>query len=175
MNDNHYNGALTVSEAADSDDMTALRLAHPDWTLGADQTAPWFATSWNLVGNATRGLIPASAPFRPRARFSSDNAPPPPPLPLSPHDISPRHTLRAQAVPEVREHLLAAIVELAERADWDGLELDWQRHAFHLPQDTAYTLRYTLTDLQRAVRRATNALGQKRGRPFLLTVRVSSR
>ena len=48
---------------------------------------------------------------------------------------------RAQ-VPEVREHLLAAIVELASRADWDGLEMDWQRHAFHLPADFAYTLRY---------------------------------
>eukprot|EP01052_Picozoa_sp_SAG31_P050950 SAG31_NODE_11871_length_990_cov_1.148148_1_plen_105_part_00 len=52
--------------------------------------------------------------------------------------------------------------------------MDWQRHAFHLPADFAHTLRWTLTDLQRAVREATNKIAAARGRPFFLTVRVSA-
>ena len=86
VNDNHFDGALTPQGAAAQDDMTPMRLEHPEWTLGTE-TAPWFATSWNM------------------------------------------------SVPEVREHIYDAVVELCERADWDGLEMDWQRHAFHLPSD----------------------------------------
>jgi hypothetical protein len=47
---------------------------------------------------------------------------------------------------QVRHHRLAAIKELAERWDWDGIELDWQRHSHHLPVAEAYRLRYVLTD-----------------------------
>lgn len=125
MNDNHFSGATTPAEASTQDDTTAMRLAHPEWTLG-EQTAPWFACSWNL------------------------------------------------AVKEVREHIFAAVVELAERADWDGVELDWQRHGFHLPEHDAFRLRYVITDLQRAVREATQKIATKRGRPFLLAARVST-
>lgn len=77
------------------------------------------------------------------------------------------------ATPEVREHRYAHIREICERYDWDGVELDWQRHAFHLPQDEAYRLRYVLTDLQRAVRRMADDLAEKRGRPFYVAVRVA--
>jgi hypothetical protein len=78
------------------------------------------------------------------------------------------------AVPEVREHRFQHITEVARLADWDGIELDWQRHAFHLPLDAAYRLRYVLTDLQRAVRRITNQIGRERGRPFYLAVRIAT-
>jgi len=77
------------------------------------------------------------------------------------------------AVPEVREHRLAHVEEVCSLYDWDGVELDWQRHAFHLPQDHAYRLRYVLTDLQRAIRRRTDALARERGRPFYVAARVS--
>ena len=77
------------------------------------------------------------------------------------------------AVPEIREHRYAHIKEICERYDWDGVELDWQRHAFHLPADDAYRLRYVLTDLQRAVRRMTDTLAEERGKPFYLAARVS--
>ena len=53
------------------------------------------------------------------------------------------------------------------------MELDWQRHAFHLPLDDAYRLRYTLTDLQRALRRMTAKLARERGKPFYVAARVS--
>ena len=77
------------------------------------------------------------------------------------------------AVPEVREHRFAHIEEICRLYDWDGVELDWQRHAFHFPQDDAYRLRYLLTDLQRAVRRMTEELSKKRGKPFYLAARVA--
>ena len=78
------------------------------------------------------------------------------------------------AHPQVREHRLQHITEVARLADWDGIELDWQRHAYHLPLDDAYRLRYTLTDLQRAVRALTNRIGRERGRPMYLAVRVAT-
>ena len=78
------------------------------------------------------------------------------------------------AIPEVREHRLQHIAEVARLADWDGIELDWQRHAFHLPWSEADRLRYTLTDLQRAVRQLTDRIGRERGRPFYLAVRVAT-
>ena len=77
------------------------------------------------------------------------------------------------SVAEVREHRLAHIRELCTQYDWDGVELDWQRHAFHLPTDEAYRLRYVITDLQRAVRKMTVDLAHKRGRPLYVASRVS--
>ena len=56
------------------------------------------------------------------------------------------------AIPEVREHKLDLIEQSCRLADWDGVELDWQRHAFHLPGKHEYRMRYALTDLQRAIR-----------------------
>ena len=78
------------------------------------------------------------------------------------------------AIPEVREHRFQHVAEVCRLAQWDGIELDWQRHGFHLPLDDAYRLRYTLTDLQRAIRQMTNQLGKERGRPFYVAVRVAT-
>ena len=77
-------------------------------------------------------------------------------------------------VPEVREHRYKHIEELCHRYDWDGVELDWQRHAFHFPDDQGYRLKYLLTDLMRAARSMTNALAQERGKPFYVAARVSA-
>jgi hypothetical protein len=77
-------------------------------------------------------------------------------------------------VPEVREHRLAYVEEVCRLYEWDGVELDWMRHAFHLPQDDAYRLRYVITDMQRSVRRLADELSQKRGRPFYVAARVAS-
>jgi hypothetical protein len=77
-------------------------------------------------------------------------------------------------VPEVRNHRLSYIEEVCRRYDWDGVELDWMRHPFHLPQDDAYRLRYTLTDMQRSVRRMADQIAQSRDRPFYVATRVAS-
>ncbi len=77
------------------------------------------------------------------------------------------------AVPQIRQRRFNHVEEICRRYDWDGVELDWQRHAFHFPDDEGYRLRYLLTDLQRAIRRMTEALGKERGRPVYLAARVA--
>lgn len=77
------------------------------------------------------------------------------------------------AVPEVREHRYEHVKELCERWDWDGVELDWQRHGYHLHKDHGYKMRYALTDLQRTIRQMTNRLAEERGKPFYVAARVS--
>ena len=78
------------------------------------------------------------------------------------------------AIPEVRDHKLQHLNEACEQADWDGVELDWQRHGFHLPADYAYRLRYTMTDLVAEVREMTQGIADRRGRPFYVAVRVAA-
>ena len=78
------------------------------------------------------------------------------------------------AIPQVRQHILDLVREACLLADWDGVELDWQRHAFHLPADDAYRLRYAVTDLQRAIRQMTEEIGRQRGRPFHVAVRIAA-
>ena len=75
--------------------------------------------------------------------------------------------------PEVRENRFRHCEEVARRWEWDGIELDWQRHGFHLPDDYGYRMRYVITDVQRAVRQVTNDLAEQRGRPYYLAARVS--
>ena len=77
------------------------------------------------------------------------------------------------AIPEIRQRRYDHIEEVCNRYDWDGIELDWQRHAFHFPAGEGYRLRYLLTDLHRAIRRMTTALGKARGRPIYLAARVA--
>jgi len=78
------------------------------------------------------------------------------------------------AIPEVREHRFQYIREALAQADWDGVELDWQRHGFHLPAHDAWRLRYVLTDLQRAVRQHTDGIARERNKPFAVAVRVAT-
>ena len=78
------------------------------------------------------------------------------------------------AIPEVREYTMLRIEEACRLADWDGVEIDWQRHAFHLPEFDAYRLRYALTDLQRAIRVLADAIAAERGHPFYIIVRVGA-
>ena len=78
------------------------------------------------------------------------------------------------AIPEAKEHKLSYIREACLQADWDGVELDWQRHPFHVPDNYGYRLRYALTDLQRAVRRMADEIAEQRGRPFYVAARVAT-
>ncbi len=77
------------------------------------------------------------------------------------------------AIPEVREYRYAHVEELCRLYDWDGVELDWQRHGFHFAEQYGYKLRYALTDLQCSIRKMTNKLAEERGRPFYVAARVS--
>lgn len=74
----------------------------------------------------------------------------------------------------VREHRLAMIREIANKYDFDGIELDWQRHAHHLPVHEAFRRKYVLTDFMRVARQIVNEAGQRRGRPLWLAARVAA-
>ena len=78
------------------------------------------------------------------------------------------------AIPEVREYTLLRIREACMLANWDGVEIDWQRHAFHLPESDAYRLRYALADLMRSIRRLADEIAKERGRPFYILTRVGA-
>ncbi len=78
------------------------------------------------------------------------------------------------AIHGVRAYRLQHITEACNLAGWDGLELDWQRHGYHLRYDLAYRLRYTMTDMVRAAREVTDRIAEQRGRPFYLAVRVAA-
>ncbi len=79
------------------------------------------------------------------------------------------------AKPEVRAHHMALIRELAERYDFDGLELDWMRFGYHFrPGHEAEGLSI-LTDFTAQVRDLLNGFERKRGHKILLGARVPSR
>jgi len=77
------------------------------------------------------------------------------------------------AVYQVRENRFQHLRELCQNFAWDGVELDWQRHPFHFPDDQGYRLRYLLTDFMRAARQLADEISQQRGEPFYLAARVA--
>ncbi len=76
------------------------------------------------------------------------------------------------AFPEVRSYMSSIIIELLERFDVDGIELDFMRHPAFFRVEEAYSKRYLMTDLVRYVRQRMDELGAERGRPLDLIVRV---
>ena len=79
------------------------------------------------------------------------------------------------AIPEVRAQRLAELRECCERYDIDGLELDFQRFPVYFPpgEETAHL--GEMTEWLRSVRKMTQEVGTKRGRPLLLSVRAMAR
>lgn len=77
--------------------------------------------------------------------------------------------------PEVREHHLAFIRELAERYDFDGLELDWMRFGFHFRPGFEAEGAALLTEFTAQARRILDGWERKRGHKIRLGARVASR
>lgn len=77
------------------------------------------------------------------------------------------------AIPEVRQLKVSMLREVAERYDLDGINLDFGRHPPFLPTGRQWEDRDALTDFVRQVRLMLQSVAQKRGRPFLLSVRVA--
>ena len=75
-------------------------------------------------------------------------------------------------VPEVREHARSFIVELLERYDPDGIELDWMRFGWHFKPGEEVRGAALLTEFMREVRQLTIAWGEKRGHTIRLGARV---
>jgi len=76
------------------------------------------------------------------------------------------------AVPEVRQLKLDVVREIADRYDFDGIEIDLMRSPPYFVPGTEIENSEHLTDLMRQVRQQLRLRGQERGRPFELAVRV---
>ena len=76
------------------------------------------------------------------------------------------------ALPEVRSYMSSIIIELLERFDVDGIELDYMRHPAFFRVDEASASRGLMTDFVRGIRRRMDELSAERGRPLDLIARV---
>ena len=72
----------------------------------------------------------------------------------------------------VREYMYSIIVELFERFDIDGVELDFMRHPAFFRTEEAWRNGYLMTDLVRSVRTRMTEVGNARGKSIRLAVRV---
>lgn len=79
------------------------------------------------------------------------------------------------AQPAVREHHLILIRELAQRYDFDGLELDWMRFGFHFRPGHEAEGCAILTEFTADVRRLLDEWQRRRGHRIRLGARVPSR
>jgi hypothetical protein len=79
------------------------------------------------------------------------------------------------AVPEVRAQRLAELRECCERYNVDGLDLDFQRFPMYFAPGKEAENVATMTAWMREVRAMTKEVGEKRGRPLLLSARVMAR
>ena len=73
---------------------------------------------------------------------------------------------------EVRRHFLEFIRTYCRQYDYDGLELDYFRHPLFFKLGEAQQNLDTMTAFVRKVRRILREIGQERGRPYLLAIRV---
>jgi len=76
------------------------------------------------------------------------------------------------AVPEVRGRKLAQLREICERYPIDGIELDFQRFPVYFPFGKEQENIAVMTGWMKEVRAMVKEVGDTRGKPVLLTVRV---
>ena len=74
---------------------------------------------------------------------------------------------------QVRKHKMDHVKEVCELYDWDGIELDWQRHPFHFPKGYGYRLRYLLTDFHKRIKDLASDLSKTRNKDFSIAARVA--
>ena len=75
-------------------------------------------------------------------------------------------------IKEVRDYQMAAVRELLERYDPDGLELDWMRSFYHFKPGHEKEGVQIALDFMRQVRQLTDEWAQRRGHPIKLAARV---
>ena len=76
------------------------------------------------------------------------------------------------AKPEVPQHFLKFIAAYCPEYDFDGLELDFYRHPRFFRFGEERQNLETMSDFVRQVRQILNQIGEARGRPYLLAVRI---
>jgi hypothetical protein len=82
------------------------------------------------------------------------------------------HGMWNLAAPGLQDFKLRNLRYLAESYDFDGLQIDFARHTPILPPGRQWELRGHVTGFIRRVRLMLLEVAKKRGRPFLLAVRV---
>ncbi|HEX7009840.1 MAG TPA: hypothetical protein VF184_07655 [Phycisphaeraceae bacterium] len=87
---------------------------------------------------------------------------------------SPKNWLNFQ-FQEVRDYRLGIIFEVIDRYQdvMDGIELDFNRHPLFFPRGSGMTHADLLTEMVAKVRAKLDEVGQERGRPYYLIVRVN--
>ncbi len=120
--------------------------AHPEWRVGeeGDEILPKFQEI--IGGRADYKVSPVVASWFPGALNFT--------------------------VPEVRALRLAELREVCERFPIDGIDLDFQRFPIYFPQDQGPEHIDTMTGWMREVRAMARDVGDKRGRPLLVSARV---
>ena len=73
---------------------------------------------------------------------------------------------------EVRSHVAALVIDLFERFDTDGVELDFMRHPAFFRVDEAYGSRHLITDMLRRIRTRMDEVSASTGRDLEILVRV---
>ena len=73
---------------------------------------------------------------------------------------------------EAREYMMRHVVEVAERWDADGIELDWMRFGYCLAQGRERVDAHVLTDFVRTARWHLDEIGKKRGKRIKLGCRI---
>ena len=73
---------------------------------------------------------------------------------------------------EVRSHVAALVIDLFERFDTDGVELDFMRHPAFFRVEEAYGSRHLITDMLRQIRARMDEVSATTGRDLELLVRV---
>src|SRR5262249_4916196 len=76
------------------------------------------------------------------------------------------------ASPGLREYKLRILREIAENFDFDGIQIDFARHIPCLPPGKQWEHRDHPTEFMRGLRRMLLEVEKKRGKPFLLAVKV---
>ena len=76
------------------------------------------------------------------------------------------------ARPEVRSHVAALVIDLFERFDTDGVELDFMRHPAFIRVEEAYGSRHLITDMMRRIRARMDEVAASTGRDLEILVRV---
>ena len=76
------------------------------------------------------------------------------------------------ARPQVRSHVAALVIDLFERFDTDGVELDFMRHPAFFRVDEAYGSRHLITDMLRRIRARMDEVAASTGRDLEILVRV---
>ena len=80
------------------------------------------------------------------------------------------------AIPEIRQATVAALREVCQTYDIDGIELDFFRHFVYFPETLEFkpvTAEHLsmMNDMMRQIRRVADEEGRRRGRPILLAGR----